>query len=268
MTPYRAGGPGGFRCAQCGTERAPDARACPKCGAEVPAVRCAACMTLNAIGEPACTQCGAELAPEPEASPTTLLCPRGCGPLAAFGDVFECDRCGGLFLDHGSLGELVAAHRPKVEGERHIVTMGAPPPNPRENLSPLRFAPRSSITPPPQPILEPVTYLPCPTCNVRMNRTVFGKSSGVIVDVCNAHGTWFDARELTASLAFVERGGIELVERRERERKAQQERQSKIDARTKAYELINRPAGVRGLDPDGAARSQALSDLVSVLLSL
>ena len=224
-------------------------------------------MTLNAIGEPACTQCGAELAPEPEGVSTTLICPRGCGPLSAFADVFECDRCGGLFLDHATLGALVTAHRPKAEGDRRAITMGAPAPNPRESLSPLRFAPRSSITPPPT-TLEPVTYLPCPTCNVRMNRTVFGKSSGVVVDVCAAHGTWFDARELTASLAFVERGGIELVERRDRERKAEQQRQAEIAARTKAFDLINRPAGVRGLDPDRAARAEALADLVSVLLSL
>jgi len=268
MTPYRAGGPGGLRCAACGTERAPDARACPKCGAELPAVRCAACMTLNAIGEPACTQCGAELALEPEATPTTLLCPRGCGALSAFGpiflvrgasppeppdprtsplrsDVLECDRCGGLFLDHASLAELVTAHRPKAEGER-----------------------RASITPPPQPVLDAVTYLPCPTCNVRMNRTVFGKSSGVIVDVCGAHGTWFDARELTASLAFVERGGIELVERRERERKAEQERQAQVEARTHNFDLVNRPMPPRGFDYDRAARTEALRDILDVLLSL
>lgn len=249
MTPYRAGGPGGLRCAACGTERAADARACPACGVEVPAVRCVACMTLNAIGGTACTQCGAELAPEPEATPSTLLCPRGCGPLvdvgAHFGDVFECDRCGGLFLDHASLGELVAAHRPKAEGERH-----------------------ASITPPPQPVLEAVTYLPCPTCNARMNRTVFGKSSGVIVDVCTTHGTWFDARELTASLAFVERGGIEIVERRERERKAEQARQAHVDARVRKFDLINRPMAPRGFDFDRAERAEALSDLIDVLLSL
>ena len=202
-------------------------------------------MTLNAIGEPACTQCGAELAPEPEAATSALLCPRGCGPLAAFGDVFECDRCGGLFLDHGSLGSLVAAHRPKVEGERH-----------------------TSITPPPQPVLEPVTYLPCPTCNARMNRTVFGKSSGVIVDVCGVHGTWFDARELTASLAFVERGGIELVERRERERKAEEARRAEVEARVRKFDLVNRPMAPRGFDYDRAERTEALRDLIHVLLSL
>ncbi len=207
-------------------------------------MRCAACMTLNPIGGDACTQCGAELAPEPEGTPTTLLCPRGCGPLAHFGDVFECDRCGGLFLDHASLGELVTAHRPKAEGER-----------------------RASITPPPQPVLEAVTYLPCPTCNARMNRTVFGKSSGVIVDVCTTHGTWFDARELTASLAFVERGGIELVERRERERKAEETRRAEVDARVRKFDLINRPIH-RGRDYERAERAEALSDLIDVLLSL
>ena len=202
-------------------------------------------MTLNAIGEAACTQCGAELAPEPEGMPTTLLCPRGCGPLAAFGEVFECDRCGGLFLDHTSLGTLVASHRPKAEGDRHV-----------------------SITPPPQPPLEPVTYLPCPTCNVRMNRTVFGKSSGVVVDVCSHHGTWFDARELTASLAFVERGGIELVERRDRERKAEEARRAEVEARTRKFDLVNRPMPPRMFDTGRAERTEALRDLISVLLSL
>lgn len=243
MTPYRAGGPGGLRCSACGAERAPDARACPRCGAEVPAVRCASCMTLNAIGESACIQCGAELVPEPEGAPSTLICPRGCGPLALFGDVSECERCGGLFLSHASLAERVAEHRPK-EGER-----------------------RTSINPPAPP-LDAVTYLPCPACNARMNRTVFGKSSGVIVDTCRTHGTWFDARELTASLAFVERGGLEFVEKRERQRKAEEERRSKIDARTKQWELVNRGMGVRGFDPDRAAREEAFRDLLDVLLSL
>jgi hypothetical protein len=100
-----------------------------------------------------------------------------------------------------------------------------------------------------------------------MNRTVFGKSSGVIVDVCTTHGTWFDARELTASLAFVERGGIELVERRERERKAEETRRAEVDARVRKFDLINRPIH-RGRDYERAERAEALSDLIDVLLSL
>ena len=36
-----------------------------------------------------------------------------------------------------------------------------------------------------------------------MRRINFGRRSGVIVDVCNAHGTWFDPGELAAVLRFV-----------------------------------------------------------------
>jgi hypothetical protein len=43
----------------------------------------------------------------------------------------------------------------------------------------------------------------------------FGKRSGVVVDACRDHGTWFDAGELAAVLDFVRAGGIEpeLLER-------------------------------------------------------
>lgn len=39
-----------------------------------------------------------------------------------------------------------------------------------------------------------------------MSRRNFGRSSGVIVDVCEAHGTWFDAEELPSILWFVASG--------------------------------------------------------------
>jgi Zn-finger nucleic acid-binding protein len=42
-----------------------------------------------------------------------------------------------------------------------------------------------------------------------MARMTFGQRSGVIVDVCRAHGTWFDAGELDAVMAFVRGGGLE-----------------------------------------------------------
>ncbi len=199
-------------------------------------------MTLNPVGESACIQCGIELAPEPEAEPTRLLCPRGCGGLVAISDVCECERCGGIFVENTALAGLVERHRPKEER-------------------------RASITPP-LPPLEPVVYLPCPTCNVRMNRTVFGKSSGVIVDVCKVHGTWFDARELTASLAFVERGGLALVERRERERKAEEARAAEVERRTRGFDMLNRPIPPRMFDDQRYERGEAMRNLLDVLLSL
>jgi Zn-finger nucleic acid-binding protein len=42
-----------------------------------------------------------------------------------------------------------------------------------------------------------------------MNRKNFAEVSGVIVDVCKKHGTWFDLGELPRVLAFVAAGGLE-----------------------------------------------------------
>jgi Zn-finger nucleic acid-binding protein len=46
-----------------------------------------------------------------------------------------------------------------------------------------------------------------------MNRKNFGAGSGVVVDVCAKHGTWFDPGELPRVLAFVESGGLAKVRR-------------------------------------------------------
>jgi Zn-finger nucleic acid-binding protein len=52
-----------------------------------------------------------------------------------------------------------------------------------------------------------------------MNRKNFAERSGVIVDVCKAHGIWFDHGELPRVLAFVEAGGLREAERRAQEQK-------------------------------------------------
>ena len=43
-----------------------------------------------------------------------------------------------------------------------------------------------------------------------MTRTVFGRRSGIVVDVCQEHGTWFDGGELDAILQFVRGGGLQV----------------------------------------------------------
>jgi Zn-finger nucleic acid-binding protein len=197
-------------------------------------------MTLNNVGQSTCVQCGATLELEPELVATQLLCPRGCGPLAAVSDVFECVRCGGIFVTHDSLAQLV---------ERH------------------RGAAGSSIRPP-TPAPDHVVYIPCPKCNVRMNRTVFGSSSGVIVDVCRQHGTWFDARELTASLAFVERGGLELVAKRQAARKADEERRRELEKRMQGFEASTLPGSHPLGSSDLVDHAETLRGLIEILLSL
>jgi Zn-finger nucleic acid-binding protein len=57
--------------------------------------------------------------------------------------------------------------------------------------------------------MDPVQYLPCPVCHEMMTRKNWGTYSGVIVDICQAHGTWFDDRELEKVQEYVLLGGIE-----------------------------------------------------------
>ena len=66
-----------------------------------------------------------------------------------------------------------------------------------------------------------------------MNRINFARCSGVIVDVCKGHGSWFDASELREIIEFIRAGGLELSrqkEKREIEFERQQLKQDKIAA--------------------------------------
>lgn len=63
-------------------------------------------------------------------------------------------------------------------------------------------------------------YLLCPQCKRTMNRQNFLKRSGVIVDTCLHHGTWFDDDEARRAGEYVAAGGKEPLETEEREAKA------------------------------------------------
>ena len=58
-------------------------------------------------------------------------------------------------------------------------------------------------------------YVKCPECSTVMNRTNFAKRSGIIIDSCKGHGTWFDSDELPRIVEFVMNGGIEAANERE-----------------------------------------------------
>src|SRR5437764_1271331 len=52
----------------------------------------------------------------------------------------------------------------------------------------------------------------CPSC-LGMN---FARLSGVIVDVCKRHGTWFDRDELRQIVEFIRGGGLDAARDKER----------------------------------------------------
>src|SRR5262249_42442162 len=47
-----------------------------------------------------------------------------------------------------------------------------------------------------------VRYLRCPICDEAMNRAIFGRKSGIVIDVCAKHGTWFDHGEVARAMTF------------------------------------------------------------------
>jgi Zn-finger nucleic acid-binding protein len=61
----------------------------------------------------------------------------------------------------------------------------------------------------PGPLETDVRYLRCPECSQPMMRMNFGRRSGVILDACKRHGTWFDAGELERVRDFVCAGGLQ-----------------------------------------------------------
>jgi Zn-finger nucleic acid-binding protein len=111
--------------------------------------------------------------------------------------VQACERCGGAWVDRGTLGELVRNAETEAEARG------------------------TSESVPRRAIEDPVVYRRCPSCDAMMHRRNFGRISGVVVDECRACGTWFDPGELEAVLSFVRAGGLALTgeyERREAER--------------------------------------------------
>jgi Zn-finger nucleic acid-binding protein len=200
--PYRGGqaAPPGegtdILCPYCSNRCPALARVCPHCDVRLENVRCARCYSLQQPGAFHCQRCGQPLELEPMLDATDAPCPRCQTPLeaAATGDdgrLHECPRCGGVFVPKDVLAELLL--RAELSG-------------------PFSDPPKRQI-----PSLDDVRYVPCPQCHSSMNRMNFGRVSGVIVDVCKPHGTWFDGGELTRVIAFAAGGGLVKTRAREAE---------------------------------------------------
>jgi Zn-finger nucleic acid-binding protein len=56
-----------------------------------------------------------------------------------------------------------------------------------------------------------------------MNAKNFSGCSGVVLDWCREHGSWFDKSELQKIIAFIKSGGLRKARERERENLKDQE---------------------------------------------
>jgi len=183
-----------LNCPGCGAPAASDATSCPYCKSRLATVACPGCFGMVFAGSKHCQHCGAAVARQEQAEPESLPCPR-CRtgmPVVAVGAsrVRECAGCGGLWLDPATF-EAVCSDR-----ERQASVLG--------------LGERTAI-----PAEEQVRYLPCPVCAALMARSNFKRVSGVVVDVCRAHGAWFDRDELRGIVEFIRGGGLDLARERE-----------------------------------------------------
>jgi Zn-finger nucleic acid-binding protein len=108
--------------------------------------------------------------------------------------VQECDRCQGLWLDVASFENLCA------DREQQAAVLGG-----------ASAAPGNAVRE-----TNAIKYMPCPRCSQLMNRINFARCSGVIVDICKGHGTWFDRDELNRIVEFIRQGGLEASRAKEK----------------------------------------------------
>lgn len=192
---------------------------CPSCGAAVKrdAERCDYChshLDFSLTGKTThCPHCYERIPAESRfcfrcARPVTTtdqpgevhadrLCPRCAVPMATrtVGDfpLIACEKCGGLFVTHETFEMM-------QDSSQRVIETGA-------------------LSKPAHLELEKkVTYVRCPVCHTMMNRKNFAQISGVIVDVCGHHGTWFDPGELEKLMDFIARGGLLKARAKEEER--------------------------------------------------
>lgn len=186
-----------LNCPDCGAAVPANSRECSYCHARLATIGCPKCYALVFVGSKHCPRCGTDISQPEDRDAAPLPCPRNCGPMRAvrFGgaDMYMCATCNGLWVDPETLQRLVSERLKPAP----MIATGITPPTPARVK------------------LDTVHYAPCPICKNLMNRVNFAHASGVIVDACTNHGTWFDEDELRRVLEFISAGGLEAARVRE-----------------------------------------------------
>jgi Zn-finger nucleic acid-binding protein len=160
-------------------------------------VACPSCFATIFIGAKFCSHCGARAGRGESAGPESLACPRCRAQMKAVivggAGLSECPRCGGIWADTSSFQQICA------DRERQSAVLGMASELPAAGTGAAGL----------------VRYLPCPRCRKLMNRLNFARCSGVVVDACKAHGTWFDRDELRRIVEFIRGGGLDVARARE-----------------------------------------------------
>lgn len=189
-----------LNCPNCGAAIASDAPQCRYCESKLATVACPSCFGMMFIGSKHCPHCGASAAQATAAPLSVLKCPRCKTDMASVTigaeAMRECERCGGLWVEVAAFEKICA------DREEQSAVLGKAIQAPAQQTA-------AGAT-------QSVSYAPCPQCGLLMNRLNFARCSGVIVDVCKGHGTWFDRDELRGIVEFVRGGGMESSRQKEK----------------------------------------------------
>jgi len=187
-----------LNCPMCGAAAATDAPTCNYCGARLATIACASCFGMMFIGSKHCPRCGALAGQRTGAELPPRKCPRCLNEMHSVTlgatAIRECERCLGLWVDVASFEKICA------DREQQAAVLGASSPAPTKAVQET----------------DKVRYVPCPECRQLMNRVNFARCSGVVVDVCKGHGTWFDREELSRIVEFLRGGGMDAARAREK----------------------------------------------------
>lgn len=173
---------------------------------------CTKCGRKAATEGKSCFYCGGEVRSNGEDA--LLSCCRCHAPMVkvqtAEAVIDQCPRCGGGWYDRGELEAWLETHKTDL-----LPTSGA------------AFS-RAQVG---STVLTDTnaTYLKCPRCQAIMTRKNYGRVSGVIVDICGAHGLFLDGHELQQIRDFVATGGDRVTQERQRVEARHQKRRAMVD---------------------------------------
>jgi Zn-finger nucleic acid-binding protein len=234
-----------LHCPSCGAAAASDATKCDYCGARLATVACPSCFGMMFVGEKFCSHCGAAANRTEAPSGGKMPCPecRAAMKRVEVGKVglWECTNCEGLWVTVETLQQICS------EKEQQTAVLGIP------------------MDPPSPPTIETkFRYRACPVCGNLMNRINFAHCSGVIIDVCKPHGTWFDKDEMRRVIEFIRSGGMEKARAREM-----------VNLENERERIRSAPTAAIPLSLQGASesdfyntRNSAVFDIADLVLSL
>jgi Zn-finger nucleic acid-binding protein len=187
-------------CPNCGAALEQDATTCSYCSSAVAVKICPSCFGAVSVGMKHCPTCGSDATAAQQGKETSLQCPRCETKLSMVligkYSLHQCVQCGGLWVDKACFQNICTQYEEQEAVLGHQVDLKPAPP--KKGCKPHRY------------------YIPCPQCGKLMNHKNFSGCSGIVLDWCRDHGSWFDKRELQQVVTFIRNGGLKKAREREK----------------------------------------------------